>query len=375
MDDHRRTTKGNFKYPMMEILFLVFSASICGLTEWADIAYFGENQMGWLRKYFPYRNGLPSKDTVNRFFNGLDPNKFSEYFTQWAADISQNLPETTTDQVVAIDGKAVRGYNKNNKNDNSITIISAFCTANNLCMGQRHTAEKSNETTAIPDLLDMLFLRNSIVTIDAAGCQKSIAGKITKEKKADYVLAAKRNQPLLFGEIGYVFDEREPWDSHISVEEDGKQAWERKCEVATDLSTLYESEKWPGMKSVAKLTGTRTDKRTGEVRKDTRYYISSLEDIGAQRFAEIVRSHWAVENKLHWSLDVLYGEDSTAKREANGIKNFNTVSKVALYFIDRLKTLVPRRSQRMSKKSKMLVSLMNANYREEVMGLGGSSES
>lgn len=365
MTDPRRTTKGNFRYPLLEILFLTLSASACGLTEYEEIKVFGENQIDWLRKFLPYRNGIPHQDTLARVFNSMDPKTFSTLFSEWA----KNIVQDPDNKVVAIDGKAVRSINKLEGTEENVTIVSAFCKEHNLCIGQESTDKKSNEITAIPKLLDMIFLRGSIVTLDAMGCQTEIAKKIKEEKEADYVLAVKGNQGGLKEVIEGLFGLPESRKNAKDNELTGKHLVERRCELINDLSALPGLEKWSGISSLAKLVSMRTDRKTGEVKEDIRYYISSMKDPEPERFMEIVRSHWSVENKLHWCLDVVYGEDSTAKRKANGVKNINMIKKVALWFHSRFDSLNTGKGKQLSKKNKMLMSLIDASFREDAMGL------
>lgn len=364
MDDPRRTISGNFKYPMAEILFLTLSGAICGLTDWKHIERFGYKELEWLRKYLPYENGVPSHHTIARFFNSLDPNTFSEYFAEWAKGLSEKS-QITGNKTVAIDGKRV-----NSKNSiEEINIVSALCGENNICLGQSYTKDKSNEISAIPEVLDMIYLRDSVVTIDAIGCQHLIAEKINIEKKADYALAVKANQGKLMEDIMATFEAGKSLDCHISEKVTSKHVVKRTCELSTDLSRIRKKENWKGLSTLAKLTSLRTDKKSGEVTREVRYYISSLKKPKAEDFARHVRNHWAVENKLHWVLDVVFGEDSTAKREANGIKNFNTVKKAALNLLGRFDHLNKGRGEQVSKKSKMLLSLIDTNHREEMLGL------
>ena len=306
MDDPRRTSKGNLRHPLADILFLVISAVVSGCNDWESIIVFGESQLGWLRKYFPYKYGIPSEDTLYRVFSALDTKVFSEKFIIW----TQELCKLTDGEVVAIDGKTMRGSYDRLHKQSAFHVVSAYAEQNRLSLGQVLTQEKSNEITAIPELLDLLALKGTTVSIDAMGCQKAIAERILS-KKADYLLAVKDNQKTLFDEIKNLFIITEPASTHTQNGVEHGRVETRKCTVITDLTFLDERKQWPGIKSVVKIESQRYIKSSAKNQTETRYYITSHTDKNAEQINNMVRGHWAIENRLHWMLDVNFGEDAS----------------------------------------------------------------
>jgi predicted transposase YbfD/YdcC len=355
LKEPRRTTKGNFKYPLEEILFLTISSIISGWHEdWDDIIYFGENNLEWLRKFYPYKNGIPSHDVLNRLYNRLDTKGFNECFIKWVGSIASK----TEGRVIPIDGKTVRG-NASDLNGSKLHIVSAFCTKNALCLGQVKVGSKSNEITAIPELLDLIAVKGCVITIDAMGCQRAIAEKIIG-KEADYILMVKENQSELKDQIEKVFRIQEPEKTNIQEDLGHGRIEKRTCGVITKLDFLDTKENWTGLRSVIKVTSERTIKKTDVYSSETRYYISSL--IGdAALLNNSIRSHWAIENNLHWSLDVIMKEDGQLNYVANAAENMNMMKKMALGMI------VNEKSIKKSKAKKMKKALMDESYRELVL--------
>ncbi len=200
MEDPRRTTKGHYLYPLQEILLLTISAVLCGFKDWTTIETFGENKLDWLRKFYPYEDGVPSHDVLGKLFKRLNPNEFNKCFINWVNEIS----ELTDGEVIAVDGKTIRGSGDSDSSKSAIHMVSAYASQNRVCLGQKVTDMKSNEITAIPKLLDLLTIKGCVVTIDAMGCQTDIADKIIKSE-ADYVLAVKGNQKELFSQVKKMF--------------------------------------------------------------------------------------------------------------------------------------------------------------------------
>lgn len=355
LKEPRRTTKGNFKYPLEEILFLTISSIVSGWHEdWEDIIYFGENNLDWLRRFFPYKNGIPSHDVLNRLFNRLDTEEFNECFIKWIASIASK----TEGRVIPIDGKTIRG-NASDLNGSKLHIVSAFCTKNALCLGQVKVGSKSNEITAIPELLDLVAVKGCIVTIDAMGCQRAIAEKII-DKDADYILMVKENQSGLKEQVEKLFRIQKPEEINIQEDLGHGRIEKRTCKAITKLDFLDTREDWPGLRSVIKITSERTIKKTGVHSSETRYYISSLTGDAALLNSSI-RSHWAIENNLHWSLDVIMKEDGQLNYVANAAENMNMMKKMALGMI------VNEKSVKLSKAKKMKKALMDERYRELVL--------
>lgn len=342
LKDPRRTSKGNIKYPIEEILFLVLSAVVSGCNTWVLIEAFGKQKIEWLKKYHPYDFGTPSDDTLGDFFGALDKKQFSTCFINYSASISNH----TEGRVVAIDGKTVCGVGSTSSKF-PIHIVTAFCAKNRLSLAQETVGEKSNEIVAIPKLLDLITLKGCIVTIDAMGCQKDIALKI-REKGADYILQIKGNQQGLQEQTKKLFERNTLRDIDTTYDCDHGRIERRTCEVIDDLSFFDDKEDWKDLNSIVRIESYREDKKTGVSSTTFRYYITSLPR-NAKLINESIRSHWAIENNLHWNLDVIFSEDNQLKRKGNSVENFNLMTKVALALIDNEKT---------TKKSKPLKSFI-----------------
>ncbi|GAB1858654.1 hypothetical protein MHTCC0001_34940 [Flavobacteriaceae bacterium MHTCC 0001] len=258
-------------------------------------------------------------------------------------------------RVVAIDGKTVRGAASSN-GASKLHIVSAFCTQNGLSLAQVKVGSKSNGITAIPELLDLMSLQGCVITIDAMGCQKAIAEKVI-QRKADYILMVKDNQGELKGQVEKVFNIQDSEQTHVEENLDHGRIEKRTCEVISRLDFLDTKEDWKALRSIIKVTSERTQKKTGEHSCQTRYYISSL-----QRDAKIinrsVRSHWAIENNLHWNLDVIMKEDGQLNYKGNAPENMNMVKKMVLGMLANEKTF------KKSKAKKMKKALIDDNYRE-----------
>ena len=353
LTDPRRTNKGNFTYPLNEILFLTISAVVSGMKGWSDIALFGKLKLEWLQQYFPYENGIPSHDVLSKVFAALNSEAFSECFTSWINSIS----ELTQGEVIAIDGKTIRGSASQERL--AMHIVSAYACGNRLCLAQEATGEKSNEITAIPRLLDLMALKNCVVTTDALGCQKKIAEKIV-EKQADYVLMVKDNHKNLKIDIEQSFDSLDIKEYNETLDFGHGRVETRTCEVIDDLSLIKAKLEWEGLRSIIRITAERTDKKSKKTSIAIRYYISSLK-VDAKRMNQIVRDHWKVENNLHWNLDVIFNEDAGLKKKGNAPYNFNIVNKIALTLIEQQK------NNKMSKNAKRIKAALDDKYREEIL--------
>jgi predicted transposase YbfD/YdcC len=354
LKEPRRTSKGNFQYPLDEILFLTISAITCGWDDWEDIIYFGEVKQDWLRKFYPYKNGIPSHDVLNGIFNRLNTKEFNSCFMKWVNSIAI----LSEGRVIALDGKTIRGM-VSNFSDSKLHIVSAFCKLNEISLGQIKVSEKSNEITAIPELLDLIAAKGCIVTIDAMGCQKKIAEKII-EKEADYILMVKENQAGLKEQIEKVFKLQKP--EMIDVEEDlgHGRIEKRTCEVITKLDFLDEKEGWTALRSIVKITSERSIKNTNVYSCETRLYISSING-NAKLLNNSIRSHWAIENNLHWTLDVVMKEDGQLNYIGNAAENMNMMKKIALGMLANEKTAIKSKAKKMKK------ALLEDGYRELVL--------
>lgn len=355
LPDPRRTSKGHLLYPLEEILFLTIAACVSGANCWTAIESFGEEKLDWLRKFFPYKSGVPSHDTISDLFILLSPKAFGSCFMDWVNSIHQ----LTGGQLVALDGKTVRGAASRGGKKSALHIVSAYASMQRICLGQLAVDEKSNEITAIPKLLELLTLQGCIVTIDAMGCQKEIAEKIIS-KKADYVLMVKDNQSALKEQVLKVLDRKEGLKSCQDTEFGHGRIETRRCEVTSSLNFLDGKEDWKGLRSIVRISAGRYDKKTGKSSTEERLYITSLAD-NPELLNAAIRSHWAIENNLHWNLDVVFREDGQLKREGNSAQNFNLISKIALAMID------AEKSTKDSKPNKRIRAACSDKFRELVL--------
>jgi len=356
MKDKRRRSKGNFKHELLDIVFLVVSATVSGCNDYESIEVFGESQLDWLRKYYPFKNGIPSHDTINRVFSLLDPKVFGQYFIEW----TQEICELSRGELVSIDGKTVRRSHDKKHGKSAIHIVSAYAEKNRVCLGQIQTSEKSNEITAIPELLDLLYLEGTVVSIDAMGCQKKIVESI-RTKKADYLIAVKNNQKSLYEEIENLFVVTKPSSESVLHDIDHGRAEIRKCTVIDDLSFLDERKNWKDLKAIVRIETETVEKASKISRKEKRYYITSSSG-NATEINKNVRGHWSVENNLHWILDVVFGEDQSRRRNGNSAANFNIISKIALALIER----IPHKK---SKRQRRFKAGFDHEFRELVLNL------
>ncbi len=330
LPDHRQQFK--IRHLSTDIIFITVAAVICGAEDWEDIEDFGHCKEKFFRNYLQLPNGIPSHDTFNRFFANLDPDAMETQFRIWVKDLCSERTE-----LVAIDGKTLRGAKRAGKS--LFHMVSAFCHANGLSLAQVKTAEKSNEITAIPELLKVLELEECIVSIDAMGCQQEIAKAIV-DKKANFILAVKNNQKELFQGIEETFRFEKKQDSSCAKDLDfGHGRIEnRTCCVSSNLEYI-DTNKWPNVVSLIKVVSERYDK-TNQRQEETaiRYYISSLTTEN-KRFNSLIRAHWAIENNLHWMLDVTMGEDASRKRAKNSPRNFSVIAKTVLTMVKKYKPL------------------------------------
>ena len=313
-----------------EILLITIAAVLSGADRWNEIEDYGHAKQAWLQSFLTLPGGIPSHDTFNRVFSRLDPDELERCFLQWVRAIAK----LTAGEVVAIDGKSLRGSGAGGKA--MVHMVSAWASRNNLVLGQRRVDEHSNEITAIPKLLDVLELSGTIVTIDAIGCQKPIAQQIL-DKQADYILAVKENQAHLRADILDSF-RMLPSDS-VAAEVDGGhgRVETRTCSALGDLSLIEHAADWPRLHSLVRIQAERYHKATGTTEHETRYYIRGLAP-GAARLNSAIRQHGGIENKLHWALDVAFGEDASRKRAGNAAQNFSLITRIALNLLKHNKT-------------------------------------
>lgn len=353
-------------YPLMEIVFLSVCAVLSGFEEWDEVVDFGEEKLNWLRKYLPYEHGIPSHDTMNRVISLVDDRAFERCFIDWV-EMSISLPEGVT---IHLDGKALsrsatikqQQTPRSKGGKGAIQILHAWCSELQVCLGQYKTETKSNEITAIPALLDMLEVSGCLITIDAMGCQKTIAEKII-DKDADYLFGLKDNQEALSLAAFTAFDEKAQ-AAHTDTQTDQNHGRKeiRNCRVlpSTALPEWGKAADWNGLKTLIEIRSERYVMATGILEKETRYYISSLID-DAAAFNRLIRSHWNIENQLHWSLDVQFGEDDSRKRVRNAPQNFSTIRKIAL-------NLIKANPEKISVNRKRNKCALSDSYREKMLG-------
>lgn len=334
---------------MEDILFITISAVICGAESWNDIENYGKSKESWLRQYLKLPNGIPSHDTINRFFSALNPDEFESCFLRWIQDIS----ELTDGDVVSIDGKTLCGTRETG-GKRAVHIVSAWSNANQMSLGQIKVDEKSNEITAIPKLLEVLALKGCIVTIDAMGCQKQIAKKIV-EKDADYILAVKGNQGSLEEDAKRTIRFTQSVDEWLEEDFGHGRIESRRCSLYTDFSFIEQAEDWHKLYAIVRIEATRHIKATGKEEKETRLYITSS-SANAETIGRSIRWHWGIENKLHWQLDVSFNEDSSRKREGYAAQNFTMLNRIALNLIKK------EDSKKRSVKGKRLDAGWNNDY-------------
>ena len=329
------------KHLLTDLLSIAICGFICGVDNWVELEDFGKAKLNWFKTFLRLPHGIPSHDTFGRFFAALDPEEFSRCFIRWVKAIS----EVTEGEVVAIDGKTLRRSFDNASGKAAIHMVSAWASKNSLVLGQVKTEEKSNEITAIPKLLELLHLRGCIVTIDAMGCQREIVERIV-EKEAHYVISLKGNQGALQQEVEALFVEaREesfetvPHAYTETVEKEHGRFEKRRYWTTGKLDAIKEKKKWPSLTSVGMVESERTV--NGITSVEVRHFISSLPGNDAEKFAGAVRSHWSVENNLHWVLDVAFDEDQSRVRKDNAPENMAMLRHMALNLI-KADTLVKR---------------------------------
>lgn len=314
----------NKLHKLEDILLIGIISVICAAETWKDMESYAKAKEDFLRNYLDLPNGIPSDDTFNRVFSSIDSEQFEACFMEWVSLIV-NL---TDGEVIPIDGKTIRGAKSGGKKS-PFHMVSAWATRNNMVLGQVKVSEKSNEITAIPRLLELITIKGCTVTIDAMGCQQDIAKKII-EQQADYILAVKENQKELFENIVDEFKFAKDIQTDTTEDVDHGRIETRKCSVISDFQFIENQEKWAGLKCVIKVESTREFKNSDKPTETaTRYYICS-KLATAKELQKAIRLHWSIENKLHWVLDVAFGEDASRKREGNAAQNFSILSKIAL---------------------------------------------
>jgi predicted transposase YbfD/YdcC len=349
-------------HPLFDILVITICAVICGADGWEAIAEFGHAKYPWLRRFLALPNGIPSHDTFARVFARIDPEQFQSCFLRWV----QTVATVTKGQVIPIDGKTLRGSYDPHDAKAAVHMVSAWASANRMVLAQVKTDDKSNEITAIPELLRLLDITGCIVTIDAMGCQKAIAEQII-EQRADYVLGLKGNQPHLFEDVQSLFQtilaaDNLPSDvTFHQTEGNGHGRDEiRHYWMTSRIETLRTKDEWKGLQTIGMVLADR--EVNGQIQMEIRYYISSLPN-NAQQFAHAVRTHWEIENCVHWVLDVTFSEDKSRIRKDHAPHNLAMLRHLVLNLIRQEKT------HKGSLRMKRFRAGLDDNYLEQVLGV------
>jgi len=394
IEDERQ--EGKVKHPLISIFFIAVAAAIARCDDWEETEAWAEERIGWFKKFVDLPFGIPSTSTFERVFRFVNPEQFEKCFVAWARDVV----EVARGQTVAIDGKTLRGAKS------AVHIVSAWLCENGLSLGEVKVDDKSNEITAIPELLKLLSIEGAVVTIDAAGTQTAIAKQIVNENKADYVLALKGNQPSMHNDAALLFTgvdiekERDTdadgagrklslaavkmpsliaaaGDSALSgdapaflsmdfqttqtVEKGHGRVDRRIYALVDDIGWLSRRDEWAGLQSIGVAANISTDISSGEVSSDVRFYLCSIN--GIEQFAKSVREHWGIES-MHWTLDVAFNEDKSRIRKDNEPQNMAVIRKLAVNYLKQEKLKDKRRE---SYKVKRLRASVNEAYLERVM--------
>ena len=325
--------QGKVAYPLDEIVLLCLLAVLAGAECFTEIALFGAKKLALLRRFRPFKDGTPAHDHLGDILATLDAEQFQGCFAAWVAAVT-GVPEG----VVAIDGKTSRRSGRKGASRDSIHMVSAFAARQRLVLAQVKVAEKSNEIIAIPKLLDMLAIEGAILTIDAMGCQRDIAQRVI-DKKADYVLALKSNQGSLRDDAELFVTEQKASgfvDTEISrdttVDGDHGRIETRTTTVIHDVEWLQQRHSWPGLKGLVIVESCR--EISGKIERETRYYITSM-SMTAVHLGHVIRSHWAIENSLHWVMDMMFRDDECRVRTDHAPANFATIKHMAINLLRR----------------------------------------
>jgi len=325
------------RHKLIDTVFISLCATICGFDGWEEIELFAKSKESWFRRFLELPNGIPSHDTIRRIFMHIDPEAFRQCFSDWVASLGISLEG----HQIAIDGKTLRGSRSKAKGKQAIHMVSAWVDEHNLVIGQQKTEEKSNEITAIPKLLEQLVIKNTVISIDAMGCQTAIARQIIDQDE-HYVFGLKGNQGTLHEQVADFFETAKAHDFY-KVEYDDSQSVsgehgrieERHC-VAISSDYIDASSRWSGIQSAVAVYSNQLI--GGEEHRDVRYFISSLPPV-ADHLSGIIRRHWGIENGLHWSLDVGFREDDCRIHSGYAAENLAILRHMALHLIKRDTTM------------------------------------
>ncbi len=349
-------------HKLTDIIFIAVAAVISGADSWTEIATVGTSKEKWFRKYLELPNGIPSHDTFARVFALLDASKFIELFQNWVkAVLGNNASEIS---MIAIDGKTSRRSYSNALKNDALHLVSAWSSEFGLTLGQVATHEKSNEINAIPQLLDTINIKNTIISIDAMGCQKNIAKKII-DNQGNYILALKNNQKSLFHDVQLFFDEAlnakqlpKSFSSFTTSDSQHGRIEQRQYFLTSDIQWLIHDHHWEDLTSIGCVISKR--EVNGQLSTQTRFFITSLKN-NVELFANAVRNHWSIENSCHWSLDVIFNEDQSRISKGHAPQNFAILRKFALAVIRNNKSI------KVGAKAKRLKAACDNQYLKELL--------
>ena len=359
MEDPRMDRTRHHK--LEDILVIAVFATICGADDWTKMEMFGKSKQKWLQTFLELPNGIPSHDTFRRVFMLQDPEAFEQCFLDWVAERT----EASGGRLIAVDGKTIRGSLDRANNKATIHMVSVWCNANQMVLGQVATDDKSNEITAIPRLLKLIDISNAVVTIDAMGCQKEIAKTIVEEG-GDYVLQLKGSQGGLQDETVTLFEQclgddclGIPYTMATTINKGHGRIEKRTIWATDDVNWFAERDQWKNLRSMIRVQCQRTI--DGKTSREYHYYISSLPADDPEKLLGYIRGHWSIENQLHWSLDISFADDNRRTRTGNGAENASRLSRIALNLLKAETTL------KASIKSKRLVCGWDHDYLLKVL--------
>jgi predicted transposase YbfD/YdcC len=348
--DPRRETK-NKLHPLQSIIFITLCSTLCGYDDWVSIEDFAQEQQDWFKQHIDLPNGIPSHDTLSDVIGRLNKVAFSQALSQW---MTNSLPELKSKHI-AIDGKTTGGKICDEK---SITLVTAFATQARLVLASTEVDKKTNEIKALPELLALIDMKGSIVSMDAMYCQKDICRQLMN-KEADYVLSLKKNHATLYEDVSLYLDTQFK-SQEIEIKEEIEKGHGRieirRYGLSTDVDWLESKEKWAGLKAIGIVESIRDINGTQE--KQLRYYLTSLTDL--TKFSQVARDHWRIENQQHWVLDVIFGEDNSRSYINNQRSNLAIFRRISLNLLQSI-------DDKLSIKRRRIRASMNENYRENII--------
>lgn len=352
---------GKVEHRLIDILVISICAVIAGAESWEDIALYGRSKIDWLGRFLALPHGIPAHDTFRRVFMLIDAERFETCFEAWARSFGATLDR----EVVAIDGKTIRGSFDRGRTQGPLHVISAWACDRNLVLGQRQVGDKSNEITAIPELLDVLDVKGAIVTLDAMGCQTAIASKIL-EKEADYLVTLKANHGKKHSAVRALCDTTcfgplaTQQAAHDEFDDGHGRLVRRRVFLCPDALALEPLRNWPGLKSVLAVETIRSVKGSDKTDAEIRYFLSSSME-PPDVLAKAIRRHWQIENGLHWVLDVTFNEDHCRIRDRTAVRNFALLRKIAINLVRR------HQSSKASLKGRRKMAAWNNQYMEQIL--------